>query len=194
MLGYGISITSSLNMKKYTISLIILLTTTYSCLIMAFTPTELHSPTGYWLTIDDKSNKPRAVVQIFQVNTTKGIRLRGKTIAAFYLPHQSWRKKCTGCIKPWTDKVIKGLTFMYGYQKSGANWDAPWVNGYVFDISSSSKIYKSKIWLIDGGKKLKLRGYVLFFYRTQTWHRLTPAEVSKYIKISNEDMIKHPPA
>jgi uncharacterized protein (DUF2147 family) len=31
------------------------------------------------------------------------------------------------------------------------------------------KVYKAEIWTEDG--KLKVRGYVGFFYRTQTWLR-----------------------
>ena len=41
-------------------------------------------------------------------------------------------------------------------------------NGTILD-PENGKIYKCKIWLEDG--KLKVRGYIMFLYRTQTWHR-----------------------
>lgn len=35
--------------------------------------------------------------------------------------------------------------------------------------AASSKIYKGEVW-VEGGK-LKVRGYLAFFYRMQTWIR-----------------------
>ena len=49
-----------------------------------------------------------------------------------------------------------------------------WGNGQVLD-PDSGKFYKVKISLIDGGKRIKLRGYIgaPAFGRTQYWERTT---------------------
>jgi len=56
---------------------------------------------------------------------------------------------------------------MKGFEKSGKEY----VNGLITD-PKSGKQYKSKIWIDEGNPdRLKVRGYIAFFYKTQTWHR-----------------------
>ena len=178
-------------MKKLILAAL-MMTTMICSHLFAFTRAQLSSPTGYWLTIDDKTHKPRAVVQIYRVKTKKGVQLQGKTIVPLYIAGTSWRRKCTGCIAPWTNKTIKGMNIMYGYQQSGQYWDSPWINGSIFDVGSSKDVYRSKLWLIDGGKKLKLRGYLFVFYRTQTWQRLKNSQVTYYKKLYQKQVRQHP--
>ena len=47
--------------------------------------------------------------------------------------------------------------------------DDEWGDGEILD-PNNGKIYDCKIWL-EGNDILKVRGYVGFFYRTQTWKR-----------------------
>jgi uncharacterized protein (DUF2147 family) len=42
-----------------------------------------------------------------------------------------------------------------------------YVDGTILDPESGSE-YQCKLWLSDEGT-LKVRGYIAFFYRTQTW-------------------------
>ena len=51
-------------------------------------------------------------------------------------------------------------------EKDGDEWE----DGTVLD-PEKGKIYDCKIWLEDN-ETLKLRGYVAFFYRTQTWYKV----------------------
>ena len=44
--------------------------------------------------------------------------------------------------------------------------DDEWEDGSICD-PKNGKVYDCKMWLEDGN--LKVRGYVAFFYRTQTW-------------------------
>jgi len=46
--------------------------------------------------------------------------------------------------------------------------DDEWVDGTILELQNGS-VYDRKLWLEDG--KLKVRGYVAFFFRTQTWVR-----------------------
>lgn len=48
--------------------------------------------------------------------------------------------------------------------------DKAWLNGEILD-PDSGQVYECKIWLEEG--KLKVRGYVSLFYRTQSWIRVS---------------------
>ena len=44
-----------------------------------------------------------------------------------------------------------------------------WEDGTILD-PKKGKIYDCKLWVEDGN--LKVRGYLFFLYRTQTWFRV----------------------
>ncbi len=47
-----------------------------------------------------------------------------------------------------------------------------WKNGTIMD-PEDGKVYKCSMWLDkDNPDELKVRGYILFLYRTQTWYRV----------------------
>ena len=48
--------------------------------------------------------------------------------------------------------------------------DDEWDDGEILD-PENGKVYDCKIWVEDG--KLQVRGYVAFFFRTQTWLPVT---------------------
>ena len=158
-----------------------------------FSKETLSSPVGYWLTIDDKTDQPRGIVQIY---ATKGkdstVTLEGKTLAGLYIPGNQWRENCSGCIQPWTDKPINGMTFMWNFTQQGTDKTSPWSKGKIFDIDSNSKIYNAKMWLGDDGKSLNVRGYIAVFFRTQTWQRLDKAQVDAYKQKMEEQIKEHP--
>jgi uncharacterized protein (DUF2147 family) len=60
------------------------------------------------------------------------------------------------------------MVFMSGLKKDGSDYNG----GEILD-PDNGKIYRSKITLIDGGKKLSVRGYigVPMFGRSQVWLR-----------------------
>ncbi len=61
-----------------------------------------------------------------------------------------------------------GMVFMSGLKKSGDEY----TGGEILD-PDNGKVYRSKMTLIDGGKKLNVRGYVgmPMFGRSQVWVR-----------------------
>ena len=179
--------------KKITVSmLLIILCFNTIPAFASFTQQQLSSPVGYWLMIDDKANKPRAVIKIYPVRSKKGTTLSGKFILGLYIPGRNWSKYCKGCVAPWTNKPIQNMTFIWGFQKSGNAWDSPWINGKIFDIESDKDIYSSKIWLTHGGRQLKVRGYLFVFFRTQTWMRLTRSQVRYYMALYKRQVKQHP--
>ncbi len=122
------------------------------------------SPVGLWKTIDDKTGKVRSIVRIIDTN---GV-LSGKIEKIFPGPNEEQNPKCDKCTDARKDQPIVGLTFMSGLKKDGDEYSG----GEILD-PDNGKIYRSKMALTDGGKKLKVRGYIgtPIFGRSQTWLR-----------------------
>ncbi len=123
---------------------------------------DMTSAVGSWLTIDDKTGKAKSVVKITQV----GGELRGSIVKLMDPKKQN--AVCDECKGTNKDKPIKGMIMMWGLKPAGAGW----AGGRILD-PSNGKIYKAKMSLADGGKKLNVRGFIGFSLlgRTQTWNR-----------------------
>jgi len=148
---------------KYFFSLIAfsLLMTTSLVTSTAFAA-DMTSAVGDWLTIDDKTGKPKSVVRISQIQNE----LRGNVIKILDPAKQNdVCKKCKGANK---DKPVMGMTFMWGLKKTGNSW----AGGAILD-PENGKVYKAKMALLENGKKLNVRGFIGFSLigRTQTWIR-----------------------
>ena len=121
------------------------------------------SPVGKWKTVDEKSGKVMSEVEVYE----QGGQVFGK-IASLTEPNDKYGKpkicgKCTGSDK---DKPVVGLVILKDLSASGDRYKG----GTIMD-PEDGKVYTAEIWVEDG--KLKVRGYVGFFYRTQTWLRAT---------------------
>ena len=124
------------------------------------------TPVGLWKTIDDTTGKPGALVRITEINGA----LQGRIEKLFREPDEPQNPKCVACTDARKDQPLLGLTIVSGLRKEA---DAPvWSGGEILD-PRNGKVYKSKATLIDGGKKLDVRGYIGFALlgRTQTWVR-----------------------
>ena len=148
------------------------------------------SPSGYWLTIDDKTKHPRAVIEITMLKQNGINKLVGFSKYAFYTPGQEWSKTYRGSYKPFNGKLIGSFPIMWDYESLG---DGRWGNGKVFDIDGS-KVYNSHLALKDSGNHLKLSGCILFLCRSQTWVRLNDAQFKEYQHLAELDEKKHPRA
>jgi uncharacterized protein (DUF2147 family) len=122
------------------------------------------SPVGLWKNIDDVSGKPKALIRISESN---GV-LQGKIEKLFRAPEMEQNPKCDKCTDARKDQPIVGMVFMSGLKKDGDEFNG----GEILD-PDNGKVYKSKMELADGGKKLKVRGYigVPMLGRSQTWVR-----------------------
>jgi uncharacterized protein (DUF2147 family) len=124
---------------------------------------KLSSPVGMWHTISDVDGKPRGVVEIREekgllVGTARGTLRKDEPVNATC-------DKCPGARK---GKPIEGMDILTGLRADGDEW----TGGEVLD-PDTGKVYKAKIKLTDGGKKLVLRGFIGFSLigRSQTWGR-----------------------
>lgn len=123
------------------------------------------SPVGVWKTIDDQTGKPKSLVRI----TDNNGELRGKVERLFREPDDEQNPKCDKCTDERKDQPIIGMVILTGMKKEGSEYNG----GQILD-PASGKIYKSKMSLSEGGKKLDVRGYigVPMLGRTQTWERV----------------------
>lgn len=119
------------------------------------------SPEGLWTTIDDKTGKPRAQVQVNLV----GGQLSGKIIKIY--PEAGDTGICSKCPGAFKNQAIEGIIFLWGLKKNGEN---TWEGGHILD-PKSGKVYRAKLKL--SGNRLQVRGYlgVSLLGRTQTWQR-----------------------
>ena len=120
---------------------------------------------GHWQTIDDDTEKPKSVVELYE-NDGK---VFGKVTDLLIKPDDSVCKKCKGDLK---GKLIVGMNIVNGLEQSGDAYEG----GEILD-PANGKTYDAKIWLEDDNT-LKVRGYLGIFFRTQTWHRIEVTEVA----------------
>lgn len=135
-----------------------------SALVAAGAIAQDASPVGVWKTIDDETGKPKSLVRITESNGE----LRGKIEKLFREAGEDQNPKCEKCEGNLKDQPVIGMTIITGMKKDGSEYNG----GHILD-PNNGKVYKSKMSLIEGGKKLDVRGYigVPMLGRTQTWVR-----------------------
>jgi uncharacterized protein (DUF2147 family) len=122
------------------------------------------SPTGLWRSIDDKTGKERALIRIVE---HEGV-YEGRVEKIFPQPDDDPLHLCRKCEGARKDQPIIGMTILWGLHKDGDQYEG----GEILD-AKEGKTYRCKMKLVEGGKKLEVRGYigVSLFGRSQTWMR-----------------------
>jgi len=130
-----------------------------SCLLSSGIVLAADPPVGTWKTVDDKTGKVKSEVQIYE----EGGKLFGKiTSLSDPLDKQGKPRICTECKGADKDKPIVGLVILKDLSLSKDRYKG----GTILD-PEDGKVYKAEVWIEDG--KLKVRGYISLFYKTQTW-------------------------
>ncbi len=117
---------------------------------------------GTWQTIDDNTKKVRSLVELSIADN----KLYGKIVKLFPQEGDPENPVCEKCKGQRKNKPILGLQIIDGLTLTENEWQ----DGEILD-PDNGKTYDCKIWLKDG--RLKVRGYIGFFYRTQEWIRYT---------------------
>ena len=122
------------------------------------------SPVGLWKNIDDATGKPKALIRITENNGE----LSGKIEKLFRAPEEDQNPVCAKCEGDLKDQPVIGMTILSGLKKDGNEYSG----GQILD-PANGKIYKSKLTVVEDGKKLNVRGYIglPMLGRTQTWVR-----------------------
>ncbi len=118
---------------------------------------------GKWKTIDDETHEPKSIVEIYM----KDGKFYGRIDSLFRKPGEDPNPICDKCPDddPRKNQPIKGMVIIKDMVKDGNEY----VGGTILD-PKKGKIYRCKLWIEDGN--LKVRGYIAFLYRTQTWYRV----------------------
>ncbi|HET57927.1 MAG TPA: DUF2147 domain-containing protein [Deltaproteobacteria bacterium] len=115
---------------------------------------------GFWTSIDEETNESTAFWEL----TVRDGELTGTIVK---LPEgKDPDAVCEDCSEEYKDKPVIGTTWLHLNKR---NDDGVWEDGFIID-SGKGKQYKAKVWTEEGD--LKVRGYIGFFYRTQTWKRV----------------------
>ncbi|NKI32603.1 DUF2147 domain-containing protein [Croceivirga thetidis] len=117
---------------------------------------------GKWKTIDDRNGLTKAIVNIYE----KDGLLYGKIETILEKGKEDAR--CIKCKGDKKDKPVIGMVIIDGFKK---NNKGEYKGDTLFD-PEQGMTFRGKIWLDpDNPDKLKVRGYLAFLYRTQTWVR-----------------------
>lgn len=118
---------------------------------------------GKWKTIDDRTGKPKALISIYE----KDGLMYGHVVDILEEGKENFLcHKCDGDKK---DKPVIGMTIIEGLKE---NEDGEWKGSTLFD-PQQAMTFRCKIWLNpENSNELKVRGYLAFIYRTQTWIRV----------------------
>ncbi|MBL4586090.1 MAG: DUF2147 domain-containing protein [Flavobacteriales bacterium] len=116
------------------------------------------SPMGKWKTIDDNTGKTKSIVEIVEKNG----KLFGNILELF--DPEKPDPVCEECDEDDSRymKPIVGMEIIQNMEKD----DEEWEDGHILD-PENGKVYRCKLWVEEG--QLKVRGYIAFLYRTQTW-------------------------
>ncbi len=120
---------------------------------------------GRWKTIDDNSGKTRSIVEIYK----KDDKYFGKIVKLYREPGEPQDPLCEECKGDKKNQKVLGMEIITNLEYDPE--EEEYTDGEILDPENGN-IYDCKIWMDERGE-LKVRGYLYFFYRTQTW---LPAE------------------
>ena len=117
------------------------------------------SPVGTWKTVDDKTGKIMSDVEFYEQDGKLFGKITGLTEP---VDDEGQPKICAECKGDDKNKPVVGLVIVQNLVPSGGRYKG----GTILD-PEDGKVYKAEIWIQDG--KLRVRGYLGIFFKTQTW-------------------------
>ena len=124
------------------------------------------TPAGLWKTVDDSTKKEKSLVRIVESGGVYTGRVE-KVID----PDSPKDAVCKDCTDDRKDKPVVGMTIIRNMKASGDK--DVFEGGDILD-PNNGKVYSAKLKLVEGGRKLDVRGYIgtPLLGRTQTWQRV----------------------
>ena len=125
------------------------------------------TPVGLWHSIDDETKQPKGEIRIIETN---GV-LTGSVVRSLKEDPKA-KQVCDLCKDDRKDQKIIGMQILRDLTREGKEADYTWAGkGTILD-PNNGKVYDVKMVPIEGGKRLRVRGYIGPFYRTQFWERV----------------------
>lgn len=120
---------------------------------------------GRWKTIDDETGRVKSVVEITERNGM----IYGTIVELFRLPDEDPDPICDQCEDDRKDQKALGMEIVRDMVQDGNDFE--WEDGTICD-PKNGKVYDCEMWIDPTNPdELKVRGYILFLFRTQTWVR-----------------------
>lgn len=137
--------------------------------------------TGFYQTVDDEIHKPKSIVALYECKNEDKAKLCGRIIALYDLE--------TGKISETLNKPVRIADKVKGSPKmAGLDiiWNMEWdeddteySGGKIMDPKKGS-VYSSVIWQEENEPtKLRVRGKIGPFGRTQTWNVMKKSDLPK---------------
>lgn len=124
------------------------------------------SLTGRWKTVDDETGRVKSIVEI----TERDGKYFGQIVELFRLPDEDPNPHCTECDDDRKDQPALGMEIVRDMVQDGE--EAEWEDGTICD-PKNGKVYDCEMWIEgEDPNTLYVRGYILFLFRTQQWHRV----------------------
>lgn len=121
------------------------------------------TPVGAWKTVNERG-EPEGLVRIVEVAGE----LRGTVEKVYSPPAPNPNPLCLDCSGERKDKPVIGMQIL-----SGLRWDGEQYSGGEILDPNNGKSYRCLLRVVDGGRKLEVRGYIgiSLLGRTQAWLR-----------------------
>lgn len=121
---------------------------------------------GRWKTIDDETGRVKSIVEISE----REGKYFGTIVELFMLPEEDQDPNCDLCEDDRKDHRVLGMEIVRDMEQDGQNLE--WEDGTICD-PKNGKVYECNMWINpENLNELKVRGYILFLFRTQTWLRV----------------------
>jgi uncharacterized protein (DUF2147 family) len=128
----------------------------------------MDSPLGLWKTFDVDGH----VESLVRIKAHNGV-LYATVIKVLASEAKDENVRCTWCEGKRKDRPIVGMTIMGGMKRDGNEWAGGWIFDPKRDLTA-----KCRIELLDGGRRLRVRGYLTFFLgETRYWQRISQKNV-----------------
>ena len=136
-------------------------------LLAAWVNAQQPSLAGRWKTVDDETGRVKSVVEI----TERDGSYFGQIVELFRLPDEDPNPKCIECDDDRKDQPALGMEIVRDIVRNGEKLE--WEDGTICD-PKNGKVYDCEMWIEeDDPNTLYVRGYILFLFRTQEWHRVS---------------------
>jgi uncharacterized protein (DUF2147 family) len=129
---------------------------------LASSAADLSSPSGLWQPLDS-AGRPLGLIRIYEDHGLYFGRIEPIS------PQDKGNERCVRCTDERKDQPIIGLVLIRNMRLEGDEY----VGGDILD-PDTGRIYGCKFRLIDGGRKMIMRGYfgVSLLGHSQTWQRV----------------------
>ena len=123
---------------------------------------QTSTPAGLWKTFNDSTGKPEGLVRIEEI----GGEFLGTVVEVLSVTAPN--PICDLCEGALKNKPVIGMTILRGLRRDGTGYGG----GTILD-PDEGRSYRCTAMLLDGGRKLEVRGYVglPLLGRTQIWVR-----------------------